>query len=85
LAAIQSKELAMPEMNSAENLYKCINRKLRPREEQFKRSRGQAVEATLELYYVLDIHRNLIVSHCVELQSLAHEVGALYPWERMER
>jgi hypothetical protein len=35
----------MPEMNSAENLYKCINRKLRPREEQFKRSRGQAVEA----------------------------------------
>jgi hypothetical protein len=83
-ADFQTKGDAMPKIISAENLYKRINRKLRPRGEQLKRSRGQSVEATLGLYYVLDLQRNFIVETSVQLESLAQDLGVLYPGEGME-
>lgn len=64
-------------------LYQRINRKLRADGEVLKRARGR-VETTLGEFYVLDIQRNFVAQHHVDLAELGRELGVMAEWESLQ-
>jgi hypothetical protein len=64
-------------------LYQRINRKLRGDGEVLKRSRGR-VETTLGDYYVVNVERNFVAQHHVDLVELARELGVMAEWEFLQ-
>lgn len=64
-------------------LYQRINRKLRADGEVLKRARGR-VETTLGDYYVVDVERNFVTQHHVDLAELGRELGVMAEWESLQ-
>lgn len=64
-------------------LLQRLNRKLRADGEVIKRARGN-VWTTLGDYYVVDVERNCIAQHHVDVEDLARELGVLQPWESLQ-
>ena len=65
-------------------LYQRINRKLHSRGEVLKRARGN-VWLTLGEYFVVDVQSNAVVSHHVDIEDHAREIGALAAWECLSK
>jgi hypothetical protein len=64
-------------------LYQRINRKLRADGEVLKRARGR-VETTLGDYYVVNVERNFVAQHHVDLAELGRELGVMAEWESLQ-
>jgi len=63
-----------------------INRKLRQKGRLgwvLKTSRSQHAEIDLGRYFIVDMERNFIEQHHVDVEKLARELGVLAPWERL--
>jgi hypothetical protein len=60
-----------------------INRKLSPRLEALKTTRGDRWRPELGDYYLLDLNRNCIIGKDVNPEKMAREIGVLEPWEEV--
>ena len=63
-----------------------INRKLQSVDEwrRLKRTRGQRWRSSLGDHYIIDLNRNFILQHHVDVVALGRELGALEPYEHLE-
>ena len=52
---------------------------------RLKRSRGAKCVQDLGEWFVLEIYRNFVVQHHIDLEAYARELGVLAPYEEMER
>lgn len=69
---------------STRALIQRINRKLAAQGEILKVTRGDKAMAELGQYFIVDIARNCMVRHDVDLEECGRKVEALAPWERLE-
>jgi hypothetical protein len=76
-----AKKTTVPVTEKA--LYQRINRKLRDDGETLKRARG-AAWTTLGEYYVVNLERNYVSQHHVDLEEYGRELGALQPFESVQ-
>jgi hypothetical protein len=60
-----------------------INRKLRADGEVLKRARGN-VETTLGEFYVVNVERNFVAQHHVNLAELGRELEVMAEWESLQ-
>ncbi len=58
-----------------------INRKLAEKRQRLMRSRSERARAEVGDHYVVDVDRNLLVLHHVNLEALARKLGVLAEWE----
>ena len=65
-------------------LYQRINRKLRQRDEVLKRSRA-STELDLGKYFVVDLHRNAVTSHHIDIEDFGKQIGVLADWESLQQ
>jgi hypothetical protein len=76
--------MTKPKVPIAEKaLYQRINRKLRADGEVLKRARGN-VETTLGEYYVVNVERNFVAQHHVDIAELGREIGVMAEWESLQ-
>lgn len=70
---------------SEDALIKRINRKLKSSGtwEQVRTSRGQQLTQNLGRHYLLDVFRNMIGDHHIDIEDLARELGVMRPLEQM--
>jgi hypothetical protein len=64
-------------------LLQRIGRKL-AQYQMIRTARGRRAEQDLGRYYVLDVNRNFVVEHHVNLEELGRRLEALAPWEELE-
>ena len=64
-------------------LLQRINRRLRAADERVLKARRRDPE--IGDYYRIDFRRNFFVEGNVDLESTGREVGALRPWEALEK
>ena len=62
-----------------------INRRLAQEDGKLKKVRGERARLDLGDYYVVDVNRNRIVATRVDPETFAREIGALKPYERVEK
>ena len=67
------------------DLYRRINRKLRPRGEKLRKPRNPRTKFSIGRYYVIDVYRNALIHRHVNLQELAQELGVFYPGEMLSQ
>ena len=60
-----------------------INRKLAKDNEVVKKARTMRTQNDMGDFYRLDLHRNCVIGHDVDLADLAAEIGVLRPWEQV--
>lgn len=65
-------------------LYQRINRKLRQRDEVLKRSRV-STEVDLGKYFVVDLHRNAVTNHHIDIEDFGKQIGVMADWESLQR
>ena len=71
-------------------LFQRINRKLKQDNQALRTARGfwngpdWYEDTNLGRYYVIDIYRNVVVDHHVDLEGTAREWGALAEWEELK-
>ena len=65
-------------------LVQRINRKLKKNGELMRIARGQQVEQMFGRYFIANAERKTIVTHHVDLKSLARELNVVQPWEELE-
>lgn len=68
---------------SARALVARINRKLRPEGYSLQRSRGAQAYIDVGAYYTVNTQLNAVAQRDVDIEALAHELGALKRWERL--
>ena len=64
-------------------LFQRINRSLARERQHLLSARGERAYAHLGAHYVVDLERNTVVAHHVDLLELAQELKVLRPWERL--
>jgi len=63
-------------------LIQRINRKLKSEDQLLKVSRENSRSfSTLGRYFIVDIYRNFVISHDIDIVGLARELGALKEYE----
>src|SRR5262245_2533729 len=65
-------------------LVQRINRKLATENEVLKKTRGASAIQNLGDYYILDLHKNLVLANDVDPIALGKELGVLADFERVE-
>jgi len=60
-----------------------INRALRPEYQQLKKARGMRMQLEVGDYFLLDLHRNLILDTHVQVEALGRLLGVLESWENV--
>jgi hypothetical protein len=61
-----------------------INRRLSSEAECLRQSRGTRARADFGEVFYLDLRRNVIVGHHVDVEAFARELGVLQPYERLD-
>jgi hypothetical protein len=68
-----------------------INRQLKPNGQQLKQARGHRDNAgrwyedmNLGRYYIIDLRRNMVMHHHVDLEAAGRELEVLAGWEKLE-
>lgn len=64
-------------------LVQRINRALKKDNKNLKAARSEKVSQELGGYFVVDLHRNAVVSKDVDLEEFGRELGALQKFERL--
>ena len=62
-------------------LIQRINRKLKQNDEQLRTARTARAESSIGHYFIVDVRRNVIVTHHLDLEELGRQLGVLQPWE----
>ena len=66
-------------------LIKRINRKLAKDGERLRRSRSARMFSSVGDVYRLNVNRNFVVDHHVDVETLARDLGCMHENERVER
>jgi hypothetical protein len=68
---------------SVHALIKRINRKLAPKYEQLRKTRGLRYVSSLGEYYMHDCYRNVIIGTSVDPETVGRKLGVLRDFEQV--